>query len=100
MGKEHNSELEGLIRVLVHTVAAASRKTIAGVEADLAEQIGTTQKGFQNFYVSRAKYDFRAIQTLLACAAGCPYMTRIWGERLLRLSGFDRDDHCIALLNT
>ncbi|NTU81036.1 MAG: NACHT domain-containing protein [Chloroflexales bacterium] len=100
VGKVRNFELESLLRVLVHTVAAASRKTIAGVEVDLAEAIGTTPKGFQNFYVSRAKYDFRAIQVLLTCAAGCPYMTRVWGERLLRLSGFDRDDHCLALLDT
>lgn len=101
--RQRNYELERLIRVLVHTVGATIDKNIGDLEQDIAEQLATdsetpSPRTVQNYYVSKGKYTAQVIEVFLRCAASCPYLNRAWGEKLLRLTGFDRSDHFIDLL--
>lgn len=101
--RPRNFELERLIRVLVHTVAAHLNKNIGDLEQDLAERLAPdseapSHRTVQNYYSSKGKYTAHTIEIFLRCAADCPYLNRAWGEKLLRLTGFDRSDHCIDLL--
>ena len=99
MASQRNYDLENHLRILIHTIATSTNKTTAGVEADFAGQIGMSTKTFQNFYRSKARYDERVIKVLLQNAARCPYLTRMWAERLLRLTGYDRHETCTVLLD-
>lgn len=99
MGKERNYELEDHIRGLVLAVAAFSNKTSQGLQAELAEQIGVSQRAFEGYYRSRGKIDEKVVRVLLQCAGSSRNVSRAWGERLLLLTGLGHDEQLKLLLD-
>lgn len=92
-------ELGRLLRLMVKARAEVADQTMELIVGPLASELGTTGKGFENYYTGKARIEPRAVRILLAAGAACPYLSRAWGQRLLRLTGCDRYDEMLELLD-
>ena len=99
MANQQSAELERLVRSMVKAVAEFSNRNMQVLEEELAEKIGISHRTFQNYYRSRGRISDKAIRVLLECAGGCPYLSRAWGQHLLTLTGYDRYDDLVILLD-
>lgn len=98
MTRPRSPEFGEHVRKLVGVTRAKSGKSIASIEAELAEKIGISPRTFQNHYQGRGHIDARVIRVLFESASEHKDLGRAWGERLIQLAGFGHDETALALL--